>query len=40
MIDEQKGLGIENISDLVTKGIQGIYEAKDFTKNKKQIYKD
>ena len=36
MIDVQKGLGIQNISDLVRKEIQGIYETKDFTKNKKE----
>ena len=37
MIDVQKGLGIQNISDLVRKDIQGIYETKDFTK-KQNIY--
>ena len=36
MIDVQKGLGIQNSSDLVRKDIQGIYETKDFTKNKKE----
>ena len=36
MIDVQKGLGIQNISYLVRKNIQGIYETKDFTKNKKE----
>ena len=41
MIDVQNGLGIKNISDLVRKDIQGIYETKDFTKKaKKKIYKD
>ena len=41
MIDVQKGLGIRNISDLVRKYIQGIYETKDFTiKTKTKIYKD
>ena len=37
MIDVQKGLGIENISDLVRKYIQGIYETKEFTKKKEHI---
>ena len=36
MIDVQKGLGIKNISDLVRKGIQGIYGTKDFTKKQKR----
>ena len=41
MIDIQKVLGIQNISDLVRKNIQRIYETKDFTKKtKKKIYKD
>ena len=38
MIDVEKGLGIQNISDLVRKDIQGIYEAKDFSKNAKRKY--
>ena len=38
MIDVQKGLGIQNISDLVRKDIQGIYETKDFTKKQKRKY--
>ena len=33
MIDVQKGLGIQNIYDLVRKDIQGIYKTKDFTNN-------
>ena len=41
MTDVHNGLGIQNISDLVRKDIQGIYETKDFTqKNRKKIYKD
>ena len=36
MIDVQKGLSIHNISDLVRKDIQGIYETKHFTKNKEE----
>ena len=36
MIDVQNGLGIKNISDLVRKYIQAIYETKGFTKNKKE----
>ena len=36
MIDVQKGLGMKNISDLVRKGIQGIYGTKDFTKKQKR----
>ena len=36
--DVQKGLGIQNISDLVRKEIQGIYETKDFTKKQKRKY--
>ena len=35
MIDIQKGLS-KNISDLVRKDIQGIYETTDFTKKKKK----
>ena len=38
MIDVQKGLGIQNISDLVRKNIEGIYETKDFTKKQKRKY--
>ena len=38
MIDVQKGLGIQNISDLVRKNIQGIYETKNFTKKRKRKY--
>ena len=38
MIDIQKGLGIQKISDLVRKDIQGIYETKDFTKKQKRKY--
>ena len=38
MIDVQKGLGIQNISDLVRKEIQGIYEDKYFTKKQKRKY--
>ena len=37
MTDVQKGLGIKNISDLVRKEIQGIFETKSLTK--KQIRK-
>ena len=41
MIDVENGLGIKNVSDLVRKDIQGIYETKGFTKKtKKYIYKD
>ena len=40
MIDVQKGLGIQNISDLVRKDIQDIYDTEDFKKTKKKIYKD
>ena len=36
MIDVQKGLGIQNISDLVRKDIQGIYGTKILQKNKKE----
>ena len=36
MIDAKKGLGIQNISDLVRKDIQGIYETKDFFKKTKK----
>ena len=36
MIDAKKGLGIQNISDLVRKDIQGIYETKDFLKKTKK----
>ena len=35
MIALQKVLGIQDISNLVRKYIQGIYETKDFIKNKK-----
>ena len=35
MIDVQKGLSIQNISDLVRKEIQVIYETKTFTKKQK-----
>ena len=38
MIDVHKRLGIQKISDLVKKEIQGIYETKDFTKKQKNIY--
>ena len=38
MIDVQKGLRIRNISELVRKEIQGIYETKDFTKKQKRKY--
>ena len=38
MIDVQKGLDIQNISDLVRKGIQGICETKDYTKMQKRKY--
>ena len=37
MIDVQKGLGIQNISGLVIKNIQGIYERlKTLQKNRKE----
>ena len=36
MIDVQKGLGTQNISDLVSRDIQGIYETKNFTKKNKK----
>ena len=39
MIDVQNGLGIQNISDLVRKDIQGIYET-IYKNTKKKIYKD
>ena len=40
MIYVQKGLGIQNISNLVRKDIQGIYETKDSTKKtKRKIHK-
>ena len=38
LIDVQKGLVIQNISDLVRKDIQGIYETKYFTKKQKRKY--
>ena len=38
MIDVQNGLGIKNISDLVRKNIQGIYETKDPTEEQKRKY--
>ena len=38
MIDVENGLGIKNVSDLVRKDIQGIYETKGFTKKQKNIY--
>ena len=38
MIDVQERLGIQNISDLVRKDIQGIYETKDFAKKQKGKY--
>ena len=36
MIDVQKGLSIQNISDLVRKNIKGICETKDLTKKKEE----
>ena len=36
MIDAENGLGIKNISDLVRKSIQGIYETKDPTEEQKR----
>ena len=39
MIDEQKGLGIKNISDLVRKKICGIFETKNPTKKQIRKYK-
>ena len=36
MIDAQKGLNLQNISDLVRKDIRGIYETKYFTKKRKK----
>ena len=38
MSDVQKGLDIQNISNLVRKDIEGIYETKDFTKKQKRKY--
>ena len=35
MIHVQNGLGIKNVSDLVRKNIQGIYETKNPTKKNK-----
>ena len=39
MIDVQNGLGIKNISDLVRKIIQGIYETKNITEEQVKKYK-
>ena len=39
MIDLQNGLGIKNISDLVRKNIQGIYETKNPTEQHVKKYK-
>ena len=39
MIDVQKGLDIQNISDLVRRDIQAIYETKNLQKKKKKLYK-
>ena len=39
MIDVKNGLGIKNISDLVRKNIQGIYETKNPTKEQVRKYK-
>ena len=36
MIDVQKGLDIQNISDLVRRDIQAIYETKNLQKKKKK----
>ena len=39
MIDVQNGLGIKNISDLVRKYIQGIYETKSLNEEQFRKYK-
>ena len=39
MIDVQNRLGIKNISDLVRKNIQGIYETKNLTEVQVRKYK-
>ena len=39
MIDMQNGLGLKNMSDLVRKEIQGIYETKNPTKKQVKEYK-
>ena len=39
MIDMQNGLGLKNMSDLVRKEIQGIYETKKPTKKQVKEYK-
>ena len=39
MVDVQNGLGIKNVSDLVRKHIQGIYETKNLTEEQVRKYK-
>ena len=39
MIDVQNGLDIKNISDLITKSIQGIYKIKNPTEEQTRKYK-